>query len=82
MYIWCLSASCLSKKMARLRIACFVLLIDLDFRLCAQFVERRTEYGTIRGFVRETIPGKLVEMFLGVRYASPPTGNLRFEVCA
>ena len=82
MYIWCLSASCLSKKMARLRIACFVLLIDLDFRLCAQFAERRTEYGTIRGFVRETIPGKLVEMFLGVPYASPPTGNLRFEVCA
>ena len=68
--------------MARLRIACFVLLIDLDFRLCIEFVERRTEYGSIRGFVKETIPGKSVEMFLGVPYASPPIGNLRYEVCS
>lgn len=65
------------------RICCIALTLMacMDFRLCLEFVERQTEYGRIMGIVKEVIPGKSIEMFLGVPYAKPPIGDLRFEVC-
>ena len=64
------------------RTACIVLVLFLNsgLRLCEEYVERQTEYGKIRGFVKEVLSGKFVEMFLGVPYASPPVSELRFEV--
>ena len=64
------------------RTACIVLVLFLNsgLRLCEEYVERQTEYGKIRGFVKEVLTGKFVEMFLGVPYASPPVSELRFEV--
>ena len=64
------------------RTACIVLLLFLNsgLRFCEEYVERQTEYGKIRGFVKEVLTGKFVEMFLGVPYASPPVSELRFEV--
>ncbi|KAK7485342.1 hypothetical protein BaRGS_00023441 [Batillaria attramentaria] len=45
-----------------------------------RFMERPTGYGTVRGLV-ETVHGggKRVEKYLGIPYARPPLGNLRFE---
>ncbi|KAL8625654.1 hypothetical protein ACOMHN_043929 [Nucella lapillus] len=44
-----------------------------------RFKERGTNYGRVRGLV-ETVPGgHRVEKYLGVPYARPPLGELRFE---
>lgn len=48
-------------------------------KLCEEYVERRTENGKIRGVIKEVLEGKFVEVFLGVPYARPPVGELRFE---
>lgn len=45
-----------------------------------QFVVRETKYGTVRGFVDHVHSNHKVEKYLGVPFASPPVGNLRFEV--
>ena len=67
--------------MAFFRVNWFLILIlSTDRRFCEEYMERRTEYGKIRGIVKEVLPGQFVEMFLGVPYASPPVGELRFEV--
>ncbi|XP_014788258.1 acetylcholinesterase [Octopus bimaculoides] len=42
-------------------------------------VVRDTIYGKVRGFVKEVLPGKFAEYYLGVPYAAPPVGKLRFE---
>lgn len=39
---------------------------------------RNTVYGKIQGYVREVLPDKFVEYYLGVPYAAPPVGDLRF----
>ncbi|BFZ17002.1 hypothetical protein BsWGS_20041 [Bradybaena similaris] len=50
--------------------------LDVTSRLTS---ERRTTYGTVRGFV-DTLPGgQRVEKYLGIPYAKPPIGELRFE---
>lgn len=41
---------------------------------------RNTLYGKIRGKVTYRLSGKHVEEYLGIPYASPPIGSLRFEV--
>lgn len=41
-------------------------------------VSRNTSYGEIQGYVGEVLPGKFVEYYLGVPYAAPPIGDLRF----
>lgn len=43
-------------------------------------VERDTSYGKVRGFVEKLKTGQKVEKYLGVPYAKPPVGELRFEV--
>ena len=57
-----------------------MLCVYLDMKLCEEYVERRTENGKIRGVIKEVLEGKFVEVFLGVPYARPPVGELRFEV--
>lgn len=46
----------------------------------ASFVVKETVYGQIRGYTQEVFPRRPVDIFLGVPYASPPVGKLRFEV--
>ena len=44
--------------------------------------QRPTLYGRVRGTIRTLhfLGGRQVERYLGVPYASPPVGHLRFEV--
>ncbi|KAJ8305422.1 hypothetical protein KUTeg_015967 [Tegillarca granosa] len=44
-----------------------------------EFVIRSTAYGKIKGFISERVKGNPVENYLGVPYAAPPVGDLRFE---
>ena len=39
-----------------------------------------TRYGSIKGFQLRTERGFEVEIFLGIPFAKPPVGELRFEV--
>ncbi|XP_067678791.1 pyrethroid hydrolase Ces2e-like isoform X2 [Haliotis asinina] len=48
-------------------------------RQSRQFVVRETKYGTVRGFVDHVHSNHKVEKYLGIPYASPPVGKLRFE---
>ena len=41
---------------------------------------RKTSSGRVRGFETESLPGHPVEIYLGIPYARPPVGQLRFEV--
>ncbi|XP_046542993.1 neuroligin-4, Y-linked-like [Haliotis rubra] len=43
------------------------------------FVYRDTHYGLIRGTVKTVLDFKKVERYLGIPYAAPPVGELRFE---
>lgn len=43
-------------------------------------VVRHTQYGDVRGKITSRLLGNNVEEFLGVPYAVPPVGNLRFKV--
>ncbi|XP_070194436.1 pyrethroid hydrolase Ces2e-like [Littorina saxatilis] len=47
----------------------------------ADSLERETMYGRVRGTMRTLhfLGGRQVERYLGVPYASPPVGDLRFE---
>ena len=45
-----------------------------------EFVVRQTVYGEVRGQVLTVLGNSTVERFLGIPYAAPPTGELRFEV--
>jgi carboxylesterase type B len=40
----------------------------------------KTEYGVVEGKILELKDGRLVNVFLGIPYASPPIGQLRFKV--
>lgn len=40
----------------------------------------RTEYGKVRGFVQTSVLDAPYIRFLGIPYATPPVGNLRFKV--
>ena len=41
-----------------------------------------TSCGTLEGFVHALGNGKSMDVFLGIPYAEPPIGELRFEVDA
>lgn len=41
---------------------------------------RKTLYGKVRGKITIRVPHVEVEEYLGVPYASPPTGHLRYKV--
>jgi len=38
-----------------------------------------TKFGPIQGFLHPLVNGELAEIFLGIPFAKPPIGNLRFE---
>lgn len=40
----------------------------------------QTQEGLIKGFVEKSRRGKTIYRFLGVPYAEPPVGELRFKV--
>uniref|UniRef100_A0A0M3JKL7 COesterase domain-containing protein n=1 Tax=Anisakis simplex TaxID=6269 RepID=A0A0M3JKL7_ANISI len=40
-----------------------------------------TRYGKLQGFNYEMKTGTEAKVFLGIPYALPPTGDLRYEVC-
>ena len=41
----------------------------------------KTKYGNIQGFEFKAERGSEAEVFLGIPFAKPPIGELRFEVC-
>lgn len=41
---------------------------------------RKTLHGHVRGQITSRVPGRNIEEYLGVPYASPPVGDLRFKV--
>ena len=41
----------------------------------------KTKYGDIQGFEFKAERGSEAEVFLGIPFAKPPVGELRFEVC-
>ena len=41
----------------------------------------KTNYGNIQGFEFKAERGSEAEIFLGIPFAKPPIGELRFEVC-
>ena len=45
-----------------------------------RLMERKTKYGRVKGVVEMVQGDKRVEKYLGIPYARPPLGNLRFEV--
>lgn len=47
---------------------------------CSPTCTRRTCYGKIRGKITFRVPHIEVEEYLGIPYASPPTGHLRYKV--
>jgi len=57
-----------------------IALIALIDQSDAEYTVRVTNYGKVRGFVETVHAHKRVEKFLGIPYASPPVGKLRFEV--
>lgn len=44
-------------------------------------VSAQTQYGPVEGFVHTANDGSTANVFLGLPYAKPPVGELRFEVC-
>lgn len=42
-------------------------------------VKVNIKYGTIEGFEYKCVKGKNYNVFLGIPYAKPPIGELRFE---
>lgn len=40
-----------------------------------------TTYGDVQGFSVVTDKGTEANIFLGIPFATPPVGDLRFEVC-
>lgn len=62
----------------------FVLLTTSNHLLSAQpqdgYVTVRTAQGLLRGFQTQSVRNKDVFAFLGVPYARPPVGHLRFKV--
>lgn len=62
-----------------LSIICYILLNSLQ-GLTGNEIRRETLNGRVQGYVTESLPGQLVEQYLGIPYARPPVGALRFEV--
>lgn len=56
------------------------LILTIHQRLTAEVLVS-TKFGDIRGTTRLSRNGKKFDAFLGVPYAEPPIGDLRFQVC-
>ncbi|GFS18253.1 neuroligin-4, X-linked, partial [Elysia marginata] len=62
-------------KTLRLLFVCTFLSLGASKR----YVQRRTRNGPVRGIVQHVHSAGRVERFMGIPYAKPPIGNLRFE---
>lgn len=56
----------------------FIFILCFNFVLSVPLV--KTIYGEVEGFALEKINGKTANIFLGIPFARPPIGELRFEV--
>ena len=66
---------------SRVKLAiCIVIAGTLVLSDSTKFVVRQTVYGKVRGYVLSVLNVSRVERFVGIPYAAPPTGQLRFEV--
>lgn len=62
-------------------VVCLVLyVVIIKTYECKEFSVRVTKHGRVKGIVEIVHGQKKVEKFFGIPYASPPVGNLRFEV--
>ncbi|XP_014244090.1 venom carboxylesterase-6-like [Cimex lectularius] len=64
--------------MAKLKFLAVTAFCLLWYWVCAEpLVE--TDLGPVRGFYQKTVSGRRISSFIGVPYAKPPVGGLRFE---
>lgn len=61
---------------------CLFIFLTLSFysSTIAAALKASTRYGDVEGFAYRMKSGEDANVFLGIPYASPPTGALRFEV--
>ncbi|KAH9499844.1 Neuroligin-4, X-linked [Bulinus truncatus] len=58
----------------------YVMLTISNVQPDKRYVTKSTTYGLIRGYIHVRPNGDEVERYLGVPYASPPVGRLRFQL--
>lgn len=58
----------------------FFVLFILSLSYKSNAIEIQIKQGILRGFKQHSRNGTEYQAFLGIPYARPPTGNLRFEV--
>ncbi|XP_071145286.1 neuroligin-4, X-linked-like [Mytilus edulis] len=62
-----------------MKLFCVFTLINQIFSTLINSNVRHTMYGEVRGFISSRVSGIDVEEYLGVPYAAPPIGKLRFK---
>lgn len=67
-------------KMTNIQLYCVIIVLCYKYSLAVNHVIRHTEYGKVKGVLEHVQHGKVIEKFLGIPYAQPPIGKLRFEV--
>lgn len=65
---------------AKMKLFCLFTLVNQIFSTLINSNVRHTMYGEVRGFISSRVSGIDVEEYLGVPYAAPPIGKLRFKV--
>ncbi|XP_068140979.1 neuroligin-1 [Drosophila tropicalis] len=75
--------SCWRHQLTPSTMIMLLLLLSSHWPDCCQCLQGgsntvKTKYGLLRGIVVRSTPSPLVEAFLGIPYASPPVGSLRF----
>ncbi|XP_076087654.1 pyrethroid hydrolase Ces2e-like [Mytilus galloprovincialis] len=66
-------------KMTNIQLYCVIIVLCYKYSLAVNHVIRHTEYGKVKGVLEHVQHGKVIEKFLGIPYAQPPIGKLRFE---
>lgn len=46
----------------------------------SEFIIAETEFGQVKGLIKTSTLNTVYNSFLGIRYAAPPIGELRFKV--
>lgn len=71
-----------SEVICTMRICVFLCLATCYVCICetVDYVIKNTNYGKVQGFIKMSLPEKPVEIYYGVPFASPPIGDLRYQV--